>query len=112
LSAYFKLAGGDQFAESVGKMGFDLATMQKIGWIEIVVAILFVVPQTAMLGAILLTGYMGGAIVTHVRVGENCIAQVVIAIVVWVALGLRQPEIFRLAFGGLIPVAPKNDRAS
>jgi uncharacterized membrane protein YphA (DoxX/SURF4 family) len=112
MSAYFKLAGGDQFAEAVGKMGFDLATMQKIGWIEIVVAILFIVPQTAMLGAILLTGYMGGAIVTHVRVGENCIAQAVIAIVVWVALGLRQPEIFRLAFGGLIPMAPKNDRAS
>ena len=112
LSAYFKLAGGEQFAEAVGKMGFDLSTMQIIGWIEIVIAILFLLPQTTMLGAILLTGYMGGAIVTHVRTGESCIAQVVIGIAVWVALGLRQPEIFRLAFGGLIPTFQKNVSSS
>ena len=93
-------------------MGFDLSTMQIIGWIEIVIAILFLLPQTTMLGAILLTGYMGGAIVTHVRMGESCIAQVVIGIVVWVALGLRQPEIFRLAFGGLIPTFQKNVSSS
>lgn len=112
MSGYFKLAGGEQFAENVNKLGFDLSTMKNIGWIEICIAILYLVPQTAMLGAIFLTGYMGGAIVTHVRVGESCIAQVIIAIVVWVALGLRQPEIFRMALGGLIPSFHKNDRSS
>lgn len=64
--------------------------------IEIVSALLFVIPQTAVVGAILLTGYMGGAICTHWRVGDLFIIQALIPILVWLAVALREPRLWAL----------------
>ncbi|MEZ6128472.1 MAG: DoxX family protein [Planctomycetaceae bacterium] len=81
------------------KMGFTTELMFKIGVLEVIIAVLFVIPRTGFLGAILLTGYLGGAVVTHVRVGDAFVFPVLIGVVMWIALGLRQPEIFSLAAG-------------
>lgn len=81
------------------KMGFTIEIMYAIGVVEVVVALLYLFPRTAFLGAILLTGYLGGATVTHVRAGEPWFMPVLIGVIAWVALALRQPEIFALAFG-------------
>ncbi len=56
------------------------------------------IPRTAFIAAILLTAYLGGATATHVRVGEPFFFPIIIGIVVWIALGLRKPAVFRLAF--------------
>ena len=73
--------------------------LQHIGWradqvgtlgiMEIAVVIIYLIPQTAVLGAILVTGYMGGAIATHVRVGDPFIVQAIIPMVFWLGLWLR-----------------------
>jgi hypothetical protein len=73
--------------------------MFKIGIVEVAIALLFMIPRTAFIGAILISAYLGGAVATHVRVGDAFVAPIIIGIVVWVALGLRNPDIFRLAFG-------------
>lgn len=86
-------------AEMFDKMGFTTGVMFKIGVLEVIITLLFVIPRTGFLGAILLTGYLGGAIVTHVRIDDPYIMPLIIGVLVWVALALRQPEVLRLAKG-------------
>ncbi len=86
-------------AELFEKMGWSVETIYVIGVIEILIALLFVIPRSGFLGAILLTGYLGGAIATHVRIGDAPVFPIVLGVLVWVALALRQPVIWRLAVG-------------
>jgi hypothetical protein len=86
--------------EMMDKMGIPLTLLPTIGVIEIVITIIYLIPRTAFLGAILITAYLGGAIITHLRVGEPWFFPVIIGVLTWVALALRQPLIFKLAGGG------------
>ena len=86
-------------AEMMEKIGIPLSILPAIGVVEIVVSLLYLIPRTAFLGAILLTGYLGGAVLTHLRVGDPWYFPIIIGVVAWVALGLRQPVIFQLALG-------------
>lgn len=99
-------------AQMFEKMGLTVDLVKKIGVVEIIIALLYVAPRTSFLGTILLTGYMGGAILTHARVGDPFVAQIIIGVVIWIAQALRQPQIFRLAFGGHSPSAPSDGAAS
>ena len=81
-------------------IGFSPELIFKIGILEVILAVIYLIPRTAFLGAILLTGYLGGATVTHLRVGDPFIAPVIIGVVMWIGLGLRCPTIFSLAMGG------------
>ncbi len=85
--------------EMFDKLGWSEELMVKIGIVEVVVTVLFLIPQTAFVGAILLTGYLGGATATHVRVGDPFFFPIIIGVLVWIALGLRQPGVIRLALG-------------
>jgi hypothetical protein len=60
-----------------------------LGILELICAVIYVIPRTSMLGAILLTGYLGGAIATHVRVGEQFIMPAVLGVLIWGGLYLR-----------------------
>lgn len=84
-------------AEMFGKLGITLEMGKVLGVLEIVLAVLFVIPRTGFLGAILLTGYLGGATWTHIRVGEPFWFPIAMGVLVWIALGLRQPEVFTMA---------------
>lgn len=85
--------------EMFEKLGFTNELMMKIGVLEVIVTLLFIIPQTGFLGAILLTGYLGGATVTHLRLNEPYFFPVIMGVIMWIALGLRRPEVFSLAFG-------------
>ena len=99
-SAAGKFTEWEGKAEMFEHLGYSAEVMTKIGIVEIVCAILFVIPRTGFLGALLLTAYLGGATATHVRVAEPFFAPIIMAIVLWLALGCRQPDVFALAFGG------------
>jgi len=90
--------------EMFKKMGWSIDVMKKVGVVEVVVAILFLVPRTAFIGAILLSAYLGGATAAHVRIEEPFFIPIVMGVLAWVALGLRDPRVFALA---LQP--PKNE---
>ncbi len=86
-------------AEMMDHMGIKPDLVPVIGIIEILITIVFLIPRTSFPGAILITAYLGGAVMTHLRVGEAWFFPIIIGVVMWIALGLRYPEIFSLAFG-------------
>ncbi|MEZ6064961.1 MAG: DoxX family protein [Planctomycetaceae bacterium] len=87
-------------AEAFTKLGWSTEVMLLIGYVEVVVTLLFLIPRTSFLGAILLTAYLGGATATHVRVDDAFYMPIVIGVLVWIALGLRNPVIFALVIDG------------
>jgi hypothetical protein len=84
-------------AESMNQLGYPLSLTALIGGIEIVCLVVYLVPRTSLLGAILLTGYLGGAIASHVRVGNPVFSHVLfpiyIAAMLWGGLYLRDARV-------------------
>lgn len=98
-SAMGKFTQWEGKSEMFAEMGWGEDVMIKIGVIEVAIAVLFLVPRTSFVAAILLAAYLGGATATHVRAGEPFYFPVIIGILAWIALGLRKPDVFRLAMG-------------
>ena len=61
--------------------------------VELLSTLLYVIPQTSVLGAVILTGYLGGAVATHVRVGDVFVAPLGLGVLVWAGLFLRDARI-------------------
>ncbi len=82
------------------ELGYPAGTVVWIGLIELICLALYLVPRTSVLGAVLLTGYLGGAIATHVRVGSPLIGYtlfpIYVALMVWGGLYLREPRLREL----------------
>jgi hypothetical protein len=89
-----KLAVIDPVVESFGQLGYPVSLALGLGAIELACLVLYVIPRTSVLGAILLTGYLGGAVATHVRVGSPLLTHVLfpiyVAALVWGGLFLRE----------------------
>jgi hypothetical protein len=67
--------------------------MVPLAFVEAACAVIYLIPATAVVGAILLTGFLGGAICTHWRVGDPFVAQIVLGILVWLALYVRESRL-------------------
>ena len=89
FSACMKLAGPPQLAEGFQHLGIPLTHAFGLGVLELGCTVVYLIPRTSYLGAILLTGYLGGAIQTHLRVGDPIYAQVILGVVIWGGLYLR-----------------------
>jgi hypothetical protein len=77
------------YLEGTAKAGFPVGAVLPIGVVLLVCTILYAVPRTALVGAVLLTAYLGGATATHVRLEQPFVAPVVFGILVWLSLYLR-----------------------
>jgi hypothetical protein len=100
FSASMKLSHSPQIVEGfVGKYGYPEGSLLVIGLLELACTAVYVIPRTSVLGAILLTGYLGGAIATHVRAGEPFVVPLLAGILVWVGLYLREDRL-----RGLVPL--------
>ena len=98
VSAAMKLAHGPVVvAMFANKLGYQESSITGIALLELACTALYVIPQTAFLGALLLTGYLGGAIATHVRVGEPFVTPLILGALVWVGLYLRESRLKGLA---------------
>jgi DoxX-like family len=90
VSASLKLSHSERIvAQLVEKFGYTESAITPIGIAEILCAVLYAVPRTRVFGAILITGYFGGAVATHVRVGDVFALPLVLGILAWVGLFLR-----------------------
>jgi len=96
-----KFLDGEGKTELMAKLGLPLSLLPAIGTVEILVTILYLIPRTSFLGAILVTGYLGGAILTHLRVSDPWYFPIIIGVIAWLSLALRQPLIFQLLFRGM-----------
>jgi DoxX-like protein len=105
MSAAMKLARPPQVIEAfVGKFGYVESSLATIAFLEIASALLYLIPQTSVLGAILCTGYLGGAIATAVRIQDpTYYGPLILGILVWLGLYLREPRLRRL-----IPIRRKS----
>ncbi|HEX4139920.1 MAG TPA: DoxX family protein [Candidatus Methylacidiphilales bacterium] len=96
MASAMALSHSDQAVKGfVGQYGYPESAMFGIGLACLVSTILYIIPQTAVLGAILLTGYLGGAVATHVHANEGpmLLAPVIFGALVWGGLFLRDARI-------------------
>ncbi len=96
MSAIMKFVQPAPFVEGFAKFGWPISLAMPIGIVEVIATVLYIIPRTAVLGAILLTGYLGGAIATHVRVGDGFVPVVLIGVVVWLGLFFRDARLRQL----------------
>jgi hypothetical protein len=86
--------------QGTAELGYPLGSVVWIGAIELVCLVLYLVPRTSVLGAVLLTGYLGGAIATHVRVGNPLLTHTLFPLYVgamlWGGLYLRESRLHAL----------------
>ncbi len=97
-SAFFLMDGAMKLAkpapvvQATLQLGYPESTILGIGIVLLVCTVLYLIPRTALLGAVLLTGYLGGAVASHVRVSApwfNILFPVFFGCVVWAGLYLR-----------------------
>ncbi len=80
-------------SEGFAHYGYPAAIANPLAIVELVCAIIYLIPRTSVFGAILMTGYLGGAVATHLRVGEPFYIPVVVGVLVWGGLFLRDPRL-------------------
>lgn len=89
-----RVAGFAPYVEGLSKVGYDPALAPWIGLSLLVSTILYAVPRTAVVGAILLAGYLGGAVATQVRVGDPWfLFPAMMGALAWAGLWCRSPQI-------------------
>ncbi len=93
MSSVMKLLMPPQVIEGMGHLGLPVTLIVTIAILEMLCVVVYLIPQTAIIGAILFTGYVGGIIVTHLRVGEAVSKPVMFGILVWLGLYLREPRL-------------------
>jgi hypothetical protein len=95
-----KLITIDPVIESFTQLGYPTSLAVTIGTIELVCLVLYVIPRTSVLGAILLTGYLGGGIATHVRVESPLFTHVLfpvyVAALIWGGIFVRDGRLREL----------------
>ena len=96
MSGFMKLKGGPELSEGMAHMGLPEKIVLPLAVLELTCLAIYLIPQTAVIGAILLTGYIGGAICTHWRVGDAFIPQIIIGVLVWLGIYLREPRLWAL----------------
>ena len=97
FDAGLKLSGSSMAVEGTTQLGYPADVVFPIGLIQLVCLVLYLIPRTAVLGAVLWTGYLGGAIATHVRVESplftHTLFPIYVAILLWAGLGLRDRRV-------------------
>jgi hypothetical protein len=95
MSGVMKLTHNPKIVENfTNNLGWLESVLTPIGLAELLSAILYLVPQTAVLGAILVTGYLGGAIAAHARLGQpGLVLPLIMGVMVWGGLFLRDPRL-------------------
>ncbi len=90
FSGVMKLAKPAPVVEGFVRLGYPEGLALGIGIVELACTVVYVIPRTSVLGAILLTGFLGGATATHVRIGEPAfLFPVVLGVLVWLGVYLR-----------------------
>jgi hypothetical protein len=103
-SAVAKFVKPAPVLQGFAQFGFPENLISRIGILELACTVVYLIPRTSVLGAILLTGYLGGATVTHLRVGDPAfVGAVIVGVFVWGGLFFREPRL-----RALIPLRSPN----
>lgn len=90
--------------ESFTRLGWPPDVARQIGVLELMCLVIYLVPRTAIIGAVLLTGFLGGAIATHVRVDDPLFSHelfpMYVAVLLWIGLFLRDARVAAIVAAG------------
>lgn len=94
-SATWKLTRNPWYVREIERIGWQVSSLDLLAFLQLGAITLYAIPQTAVLGAIILTGYLGGAIATYVRIGEFYppLVPLSTAMFAWLGLFLRDPRL-------------------
>jgi|SRR6185369_965408 len=97
-SARAKLTHAPWYVREWSRIGWMPDALNQIGPVQVACLVLYLIPQTAVLGTILLTGYLGGAIASYVRIGEYKppLVPLTTCLLAWLGLYLREPRLWEL----------------
>lgn len=93
FSGGMKLLKPEAIVTEFTRLGYPDKVTVAIGIIEIVCAVLYAIPRTAILGAILLAAYLGGATATHLRIGDPFFMPPLLGVLIWLGLYLRDERL-------------------
>jgi len=93
FSGIMKLIKPPSVMEGFAHLGYDESVALGLGVVELLATLLYIIPRTSVLGAILLTGYLGGATATHLRIGEPFQMAILLGVSVWGGLYLRDERL-------------------
>ncbi len=93
LDAIAKILRLAPVLQAFTQLGWSTSLVAPIGITLLLCTLLYAVPYTSALGALLLTGYLGGAVATHLRAGQMFIFPIIFGILLWVALVLRNDRL-------------------
>jgi hypothetical protein len=97
FDAVIKVAQLPVAVEASARLGFSANAVLGLGIVELACLVLYAFPRTAVLGAAILTGYLGGAVETHVRLGDPVFSHVLVpiyvALMLWGGLALRDRRV-------------------
>jgi hypothetical protein len=93
FSAVLKLKGGPELAQGMAHLGLPERMVIPLAILELTCVLVYLIPATSVLGAVLLAGYVGGAICTHWRVGDPFFVQIILGLLVWLGVYLREPRL-------------------
>lgn len=97
LDMSMKLFGVKEALDGTVQLGYPIGMVLPLGLLQLTCLILYLIPRTAPLGALLMTGYLGGAVATHVRLGNpmftHILSPVYFAVILWGGLYLRDPRV-------------------
>ncbi len=96
MSAAMKFMGGPKVEEGMAHLGIPASMLKPLAVLELTCVALYLIPTTAVLGAILMAGYVGGIILTHWRVGDPVYIPIALGLCVWLALYLREDRLKEL----------------
>lgn len=103
MDAGIHLAQPAPVVQAMNQLGFPPGTAVALGIVELILTVLYLIPRTAILGALLFTGYLGGAVAAHVRVGnpafETYIFPTLVGALIWGGLLLVDSRLRSLATG-------------
>ncbi len=89
FSGVMKLMKPEELVTEFSRLELKESLAIALGILEITCTLIYALPQTSVFGAILLTGYFGGAILTHVRIGDPFVFPIIGGVLVWLGLFLR-----------------------
>jgi hypothetical protein len=100
FDSVIKFTASAPVSQAMNQLGFPVRLAPAIGALELVLLAIYLFPRTSVMGAILWTGYLGGAIVLHVRVGNPLFSHVLfpiyVALLLWGGLYLREDRLRQL----------------
>lgn len=103
-TALLKLKGGAEMEKNVTAMGLTMSTVHMIGIVELICALLFIFLRTGVLGTLLVSAYLGGAIATHVQHQLPLAVPVIMEVIVYITAAIRFPELTRRLIGTTVVV--------